>query len=407
MSVFREFSTAIHSLWTYKVRTTLAVLGILMSSLLLTFLLSTLHNFKTSVDGQIQGFGFKQIVAVPGRLLNRNMRQVDLTSLLSVTTMQSTLTYQDAVNVKKDVPGVTAAVPQTEIVSTANTPSRSTEVLYTGTTPVFPAVFRLGMAAGRWLNANDVIHEAQSIVLGAQAKEQLFGKSNAIGKKVTIKGIPFTVVGVLAPKELVGFNFDERAYTEYQMVLDTTSVKHASMIFFSVGNQSHIGTAFQQINGVIQGDHHGTKDFMLVKADETFHYFSLIMTLVTAVTIGISGISYVVSGIGIMNVMLLVVKERTREIGLRKAVGAKSYHVLLQFLTESLLISISGAMLGVGFTYVSLRVLHHAYRAMPAHMPVTAVETGVVFSLAIGLVFGAIPALQAVRVEPITALRHE
>ena len=131
------------------------------------------------------------------------------------------------------------------------------------------------------------------------------------------------------------------------------------------------------------------------------------MQLVTAVTMGISGISFIVGGIGIMNVMLLVVKERTREIGLRKAVGAKSYHVLLQFLSESLLISIVGAAAGVGVSYGLLRLLGHYYKAISAHMPLYVVETSLAFSLAVGLIFGLWPAVKAVRVQPMDALRYE
>jgi len=410
MILFRGLSTAIYSLWGYKVRTILAILGVLMSSLLLTFLLSVLHNFKTSVNGEIQGFGLKQIVAMPGRLLNSKLQQKSLTSLLSVTTMDSTLTDQDAINVKRQVPEVTAAVPQTEIVSgasTTSTPRTSIEVLYTGTTPDFSKIFRLDMAEGRWLNAQDVKNEASSIVLGAQVKQLLFGSSQALGKQVTIKGVPFTVVGVLAPKELVGMNFDDRAYTEYQMVLDTTSVKHASMIYFSTANQNQIDAASNAIQGVLVRDHGGTKDFMLVKSDEALHFFSLLMELVTAITIGIAGVSFVVSGIGIMNVMLLVVKERTREIGLRKAVGAKSYHVLFQFLSESLLISLFGTLLGLAVSDLGLHVLHRAFGAISAQMPLSIIEIGITFSVVSGLLFGIVPAIQAVRVQPIEALRYE
>lgn len=180
-----------------------------------------------------------------------------------------------------------------------------------------------------------------------------------------IKGVPFTVVGVLAPKELVGFHFDDRAYTEYQMVLDTTSVKHASMIFFSVAHQNQVDTVTKKIDEVMVHDH-GTKDYMLVKSDQALHFFGMLMELITAITIGIAGVSFIVSGIGIMNVMLLVVKERTREIGLRKAVGAKSYHVLFQFLSESLLISIFGAILGLAVSDIGLEVLHNVFGAMSA-----------------------------------------
>jgi len=402
----RSFTTALASMWEYKGRTILALLGVLVSSLLVAFLLAVLYNFQTSVQGQLQGFGLRQIVAMPGRILNRQAGQIDISTLMSITTMNSTLTEQDASNVLKQLPTVTAAVPQTEIVTSAVSGGKSTEILYTGTTPTFDRIFRLSMAEGRWLNNADMKKESQSIVLGALTKTSLFGRANAIGKIVTIKGVPFTVVGVLAPKELIGFNFDQRAYTEYQMLLDTTSVKHASMIFFSVTNQANLNQASEQIRQVIATDH-GTNDFMMVKADQALHILNLLMKLITAITVGIAGVSFLVSGIGIMNVMLLVVKERTREIGLRKAVGARSVQILFQFLTESLLISIIGSLIGIVISYGLLKLLGHYFTAISTQMPLYVVEVSLIFSIVIGLVFGLTPAIKAVRVQPVDALRYE
>ncbi len=406
MRLFRSITLAFHSMWDYKGRSILALLGMLVSTLLLAFLLAVLHNFQNSVDGQVSGFGLRQIVAMPGRVLNRKVGQFDLSTLMSVTTMNSTLTAQDATNVKKQVPDVVAAVPQTEIVSSAHYGNASTEILYTGTTVSFDKVFRLKLAEGRWLDHADMNTEAPSIVLGALTKQALFGKANAIGKTVMIKGVPFTVVGVLAPKELIGFNFDERAYTEYSMVVHTTNVTHASMIFFSVSPHASIDQVAGQIDGVISKDH-GRKDFMLVKADEALHLVDILMKLITAVTVGVVGVSFLVSGIGIMNVMLLVVNERTREIGLRKAVGAKSYQILLQFLAETLIICLIGSGLGLGISVGLLKLLGHYYSAISTQMPVYVVQVSVLFSLVTGLLFGLSPAIKAVRVQPVDALRYE
>lgn len=377
-----------------------------MSTLLLSCLLALLHNFKNSVDGQVQGFGLHQMVAMPGRILNRKVGQFDLSTLMSVTTMNSTLTAQDALNVKKQVPDVVEAVPQTEIVASAYYGKTSTEILYTGTSPGFDKVFHLQMAAGRWLNQADVKNDAPSIVLGAQTKQMLFGKARTLGKTVTIKGILFHVVGVLAPKELIGFNFDERAYTEYQMVINTTNVRHASMIFFTVKNQASVDQVAPQIRSVIVHDH-GKPDFMLVKADQALRIVTILMQLITAVTVGIVGVSFLVSGIGIMNVMLLVVRERTREIGLRKAVGAKSYQILLQFLAESLIICLLGSGIGLGVGLRLLKLLGHYYKAISTQMPANVVEISILFALVVGILFGLAPAIKAVRIQPVDALRYE
>lgn len=406
MRLLRGLTSAFHSMWDYKGRTFLALLGMLVSTLLLAFLLALLHDFQTSVEGQVQGFGLRQIVAMPGRILNRKAGQFDISTLMSVTTMNSTLTYQDALNVKKQVPGVAVAVPQTEIVTSATYGTQSTEVLYTGTTPGFVKVFRLHLTEGRWLNQKDLATQAPSIVLGSMTKSALFGKANALGKIVTIKGVPFHVVGVLASKQLIGFNFDERAYTAYPTVINTTNVKNASMIFFSVSPKYSINTVDGQIGNVLVADH-GTREFSLVKANQALQIVNILMKLITAVTVGVVGVSFLVSGIGIMNVMLLVVNERTREIGLRKALGAKAYQILVQFLAEALIICLIGSGLGLVISVGMLKVLGHYFPVIITQMPVYVVEDSVLFALVIGLVFGLAPAIKAVRVQPVDALRYE
>ena len=406
MRLLRSFRLAIASMWDYKGRSSLALLGILVSTLLLAFLLALLHNFQTSVDGQVSGMGLRQVIAVPGRILNHKLNQFDLSSLMSITTMNSTLTSYDATSVKKDVSGVLVAVPQTEIVSRVSYGNKSTEVLYTGTLPAFRDVFRLKLAEGRWLNQNDVKTDATSIVLGAITKQSLFGKENAIGKIVAIKGVPFHVVGVLKPKELIGFNFDQRAYTEYPMVLQTTSLKYSSMIFFIVKPGYSISYVSNQIFKVIT-QNHGTEDFMLLKANEELSVVNLLIKLITAVTVGIVGVSFLVSGMGIMNVMLLVVNERTREIGLRKAVGAKSYQILLQFLAETLIICLVGSGLGLLASIGLLKLLGHFFTAITTQMPWYVVGISLLFAIATGLLFGLSPAIKAVRVQPVDALRYE
>ena len=177
------------------------------------------------------------------------------------------------------------------------------------------------------------------------AKQNLFGQEQAVGRKVTIKGLEFTVIGVMKEKKLIGFNFDERVYSPYKVVSDTANLQHASMLFFKANSAEKIAEVEKQVGSVISKNH-GTRDFNLLKPDEALHIVDTIMNLVTAITIGITGVSFLVGGIGIMNVMLLTVKERTREIGIRKAVGAKSWHILFQFLFEAMYISIMGCLVG-------------------------------------------------------------
>ena len=191
------------------------------------------------------------------------------------------------------------------------------------------------------------------------------------------------------------------------MLINTTTVKHASMIFFSVSPHYSIKQVDGEIGQVIVDDHHGTREFSLVMANEALTLVDVLMKLITAVTVGVVGVSFLVSGIGIMNVMLLVVNERTREIGLRKALGAKSYQILLQFLTETVIICLIGSGAGLGLGVGLLKLIGHYYPALHTQMPYYIVEVSVVFSFVIGLLFGLMPAIKAVRVQPMDALRYE
>jgi putative ABC transport system permease protein len=408
MRFLRPFIISWRGLWSYPIRTWLAVLGMMISSLLVVFLLALLYNFKLSLVGQIQSVGVQQIVAVPGKLLNNSVNNVSLSGLLSFTSVASTLSYKDAQDVKAQVPEVVEVAPQVETITRMVTPGKkeSVEALYTGTSADYPDIFSLDIDKGRFFTPKEDQNEDPVIVLGQTAKQLLFGNEQAVGKKVKIKGIDFTVVGVLKEKKLIGFNFDERVYTSYQMVSETANLQHASMIFFKAKSANSLEAIRQKIDHVIVKNH-GTKDFGLLQPEGALHLIDTLTNLVTAIAVGITGISFLVGGIGIMNVMLLTVKERTREIGIRKAVGAKPWHILFQFLLEAMYISGLGCLLGLGAAYALLRWLHHTFPVLSTAFPVPLVSGCFAFSVVLGLAFGIAPAIKALGIKPIDALRYE
>jgi putative ABC transport system permease protein len=406
MNFLRTFVIAWKGLWSYPVRTLLAILGISISSLLVIFLLTVLYNFKTSLLSQIQNVGFEQIVAIPGQLLNNDAMNADISSFLSFTSISSTLTYKDAEDVKEQVEEIEAVAPQIETITKISQPNQEIETIFTGTTEAYMDIFTFHLAEGSFLTEQQLEEKELVVVLGHTVKDLLFGSRNAVGEKVTIKGLEFRVIGVLEKKELLGFNFNERVYAPYHVVSDLSNLKNASMIFFKSASKDHMEDIEIKIHKVISSNH-GTQDFNLLKPDEALHLVNKIMSLVTAISVGITGVSFLVSGIGIMNVMLLTVKERTREIGIRKAVGAQSRHILLQFLFEATYISILGFAVGVGVTYGLLQALHSYFPALSNELPLELVGISLAFSIALGLLFGIVPAIMALRVKPIDALRYE
>ncbi|TVY10361.1 ABC transporter permease [Paenibacillus cremeus] len=408
MRLLRTFLVAFRGLWSYPTRTWLAVLGITISTLLVVFLLSVLYNFKNSLVGQVQSVGVQQIVVVPGKLLNsgKNISQTSLSSLMSYTSVTSTLTYKDAMDVKAQVPDVVKAAPQLETITAMQGNGKSAEIMYTGTLPDYADMYTLELAEGRFFTEEEAVKETPVIVLGQTVKQLLFGDEPAVGSKVKVKGIDFTVVGVLQDKQLIGFNFNERAYSGYPLVSHTTNLQNASMLFFKAQSPEGLEAVRQKIAKVI-ATNHGVQDFGLVAPEGALHVIDTIADLVTAIAAGITGVSFLVGGLGIMNVMLLTVKERTREIGVRKAVGAQWWDILLQFLLEAAYISAIGCVLGLVGAYGSLQLLHRFFPVLSTEFPMALVGGCLLFSICLGLVFGITPALKALRVKPIDALRYE
>jgi putative ABC transport system permease protein len=409
MRLIRTFVVSFRGLWSYPVRTWLALLGITISTLLVVFLLSVLYNFKISLVGQIQSVGAQQIVVMPGRLLNSgtNISQVNLSSLMSYTSVSSTLTYKDTMDVKQQLPEITEAAPQLETITHITGGGKSAEVMYTGTLPDYADMYTLELEEGRFFTEDEATKEAPVIVLGQTIKQLLFGDQPAVGSKVKIKGVDFTVVGVLKEKKLIGFNFDERAFTGYTMVENTANLHNASMLFFKAQSPEGLEAVRQKIANVITKNHGGVQDFGLMAPEGALHVIDTIATLVTAIAAGITGVSFLVGGLGIMNVMLLTVKERTREIGVRKAVGAQWWDIMLQFLLEAAYISGFGCLLGLAGAFGLLHLLHAFYPVLSTVFPMTIVAGCLLFSVLLGLVFGIIPAGKALRIKPIDALRYE
>ncbi|MFE5324678.1 ABC transporter permease [Paenibacillus sp. NPDC056579] len=409
MRFLRVFIVSLRGLWSYPVRTWLAVLGIAISTLLVVFLLSVLYNFKVSLVGQVQSVGLQQIAVVPGKLLNsgKNISQTNLSSLLSFTSVASTLTYKDAMDVKQQIPEIVQAAPQIETITSMRTATKSVETMYTGTTPDYADVFSMELEEGRFFTEQEAADGTPVIVLGQSVKQLLFEDQSALDQKVKVKGIDFTIIGVLKEKQLIGFNFDERVYTSYQMVAETANLQNASMIFFKAQSPEGLEAVRQKIAPVIIKNHGGVQDFGLMAPEGALHVIDTITDLVTAIAVGITGISFLVGGLGIMNVMLLTVKERTREIGIRKTVGAQWWDILLQFLVEAMYISVMGCVIGLAGAYGLLITLHRIFPVLSAHFPWEIVAGCLLFSVVLGLLFGITPAAKALRIKPIDALRYE
>jgi putative ABC transport system permease protein len=289
----------------------------------------------------------------------------------------------------------------------------------TGVTPDYESVQNVTMLEGEFVSEEHTLGRAAVVVLGPQLAEDLFGRSEGVvGETVRIEGQPFRVIGVTEPKGGSGFNNpDDQLYlplTTAEARLFRRGRDRVDMILVQAISADGVTQANEEIAAVLRARHRtpiGEDDFTIFTQQD---FLSVARTVTNVLTIflgGVAGISLLVGGIGIMNIMLVSVTERTREIGLRKAVGARKRDILIQFLAESSLLSLLGGVIGIGLGWGLAALVGAIAAASNAQLSPTvsldAILLATLFSAAVGLFFGLYPAKRAADLEPVEALRYE
>ena len=265
------------------------------------------------------------------------------------------------------------------------------------------------MWVGTFLNQASVDHNMRVAVIGSTTADNLSLTDSSLGSTIYIGGLPFQLVGIMQPKG-GGTNADDQVLiplsTAHELFIGSNSV---SAIGLSATSQDVIPTVSAEITATLEQRHgitNGVDDFTIVTQSQLLGTVSSVSDVLTLLLAGIASISLLVGGIGIMNIMLVSVRERTREIGIRKAIGARGRDVLSQFLVEALALSLAGGVIGIGVGVVASYVIGLYGGWGFIFSPVT-VAVAVVFSLLVGIVFGVWPASQAARLDPVVALRYE
>jgi putative ABC transport system permease protein len=286
-----------------------------------------------------------------------------------------------------------------------------------GVTPEYEAVASAQIGRGSFFTARDERMAARVAVLGQSVVDELFGLGqDPVGAVIRIKQVPFNIVGVLQAKGETAWGTDRDDIilipfsTAERRIMGTPLPGRVDMILASAISEAEVGTAAEQIEESLRDRHRiqsgEESDFTVRTLDEIAQTARGTTRIMTAVLFGVSSISLLVGGIGIMNILLVSVTERTREIGIRMAVGAKQGHILLQFLVESIVLSAIGGVIGIGLGVVVI-VLMSRLGEWPAIVSPLGVAVAVLFSAAVGIFFGYYPARKASRLDPILALRYE
>ena len=403
---------ALRSLWGNKMRSALTVLGIVIGVGAVIAMLAIGHGAEDAITSSIEGIGTNLLFVMPG--------QVRAGSNPAAVTRRLTLSDARALEDPLAAPDVAAVAPvvlRDEMVS-AEGKSHLTSIL--GATPAYMEVRNYHVVEGRPFNETDEAGRASVALLGPDAAEALFGrKDGLVGTTIRIRGQPFRVIGVLEAKGggAMAGNQDDRILIPLNTAVArlTSHPDRVDMLIVSAVSADAVDAAREEVATILRARHRlrpdQDDDFTVFTQDEFLGTFQTITRILTIFLGGIAGISLLVGGIGIMNIMLVSVTERTREIGLRKALGARKRDILVQFLTEAVLLSMIGGMLGVflgwGISALVGKIAAAANADIVPQVSADAVLLATLFSAGVGIFFGLYPANRAASLEPVEALRYE
>jgi putative ABC transport system permease protein len=402
--------TATEAVRTHRLRSALTMLGILIGITAVILTVGLGNGAKADVRDQINELGTNLLVVSPGSTTDTSGVRGGLGS-------SSTLTIQDADALAADAvaPDIQAvAATATSSVSLTNGTTNWTTVL-TGTTRSWQEVRSREVSAGRFLSAADERGAADVVVLGPDTAQELFDGARAVGQQVTYNGTKLTVIGVL--EELssseVTTNNDLAIvpFTTYShRLVGGTSRDSVSSIYVKATSEDTLSAAYQEANATLLNLHGitsaGDADFSIATQESILTAATSVDRTMTVMLGGIAVISLLVGGIGVMNIMLVSVTERIREIGLRKALGARPKFIRRQFLVEASVLGFFGGVLGVALGGVGAVLLPH-FTDTRVILSIPASVVAIVMAIGIGVVFGVYPASRAARLSPIDALRNE
>jgi putative ABC transport system permease protein len=401
---FRETAAmAVATLNGHRLRSLLTMLGIVIGNASVITLVGLGRGAQRLADEQLNSLGPNVLFIVPGR---NDTRRQGLES-------PKTLILEDAEAIVEQVPSVRRVAPQISLQEVVQAGSLTASATISGVTPEFLPVRSFEMAQGRFISESDLQAARNVVVLGPDLRDKIFPTGDAIGRRLRIRDQSFEVVGILKPKGAVfGSNQDEAAYLPLGTMVSRLSGRDPtygiSLSFISVEaqNDASMGAASFQITNLLRQRHRILRDddFVVRSQKDALSIVQKITGGLTLLLAAIGGISLLVGGIGIMNIMLVAVSERTEEIGLRKAIGARSGDVLKQFLVEALILSCAGGAVG-GLLGVGAVTLVAILTPLPATIGPGMVLVTVAFSGVIGLFFGVVPAKRAAALDPIVALR--
>jgi len=382
----------------HRLRTALSLAGVAIGVVSVILLTSLGEGARLYVTREFATLGTNLLIVIPGKTETTGGPPI-------FGGVPRDLTLDDAESLARRIRSIRRIAPLSIGTAQARVGQRSREVTVAGTTAEFPDVRSLKMGSGRYLPAGEWGRGGRVCVIGPKLQVELFEGRNPLGEILRVGEERFRVIGVMAPRgQSLGMNLDEVVHVPVSQALRMFNRSGLFRIMVEVSFPEEMDRTSAAILDTLRERHDGIEDVTVLTQDAVLSTFGRIMSILTAALAGIAAVSLSVAGIGIMNVMLVSVSERTAEIGLLKALGVTRGQVVGAFLVESSLISGAGGLLGLIGGMASVLAVRTLYPEFPVQPPGWAVAGAVAVAISVGIVFGALPARNASRLDPVQAL---
>jgi putative ABC transport system permease protein len=392
---------AVESIMLNKVRSFLTMLGVVIGVASVILLVSLGEGTRQYVSQELMGVGTNLLVITPGKTETTGHAPPQ-----SSTTRK--LTYDDTVHLKRNAFTLRDVAPI--VIGTAKVKyrNRGRDILTLGVTNSFQDVRNLHVEIGSFVSDEDVEFHRKVAVIGRTVKKELFEDENPLGKMVWLSGVKYRIVGIMEKKGVsFGFDIDDLVFIPLKSAQDLFDTDKMTEVLAEALNAEKVEMAKEEIIQILKKRHDNKEDFSVVTQASLLSTLNTILKVLTYVIGAIAGISLIVGGIGIMNIMLVSVQERTKEIGIRKAIGAQNSDILKQFLFESTIISSLGGVIGILFGAGIAYSITVFFPVVPVKVSLWSVIVAFSFSAAVGIFFGAFPAQKAAKLNPVEALMYE